>query len=119
MTYKELKQKQKRISELNTKIAKLRADAESITQKLSKAPCSSGIKDKIGKLVTEIAYYEDEKKALISEIESAIQNIPDDMIGNWLRLKINKKFSWKKIACLAGGNNTHDSVRKACVRKIW
>lgn len=119
MTYKELKQKQNRISELNTEIAKLRADAEGTTQRLSQAPSVSGTKDKVGNLATQIAYYESQKQAIISEVESAISSIPDDMIGNWLKMRINKKFSWIKIAHIAGGNNTHDSVRKRCERKVW
>ncbi len=119
MTYKELKQKQNIISELNTKIAELRADAEGTTQKLSQAPLGSGIKDKVGNMATQIAYYESQKEAMISEVESAIKSIPDDMIGGWLKMRINKRFSWIKIAHIAGGNNTYDSVRKRCERKVW
>lgn len=119
MTYKELKQKKNRISELNTEIAKLRAEAEDTTQKLAQAPSSSGIKDKVGNLVTQIAYYESQKQAIVLEVESAIKAIPNDMIGNWLKMRINKNFSWIKIAHIAGGYNTHDSVRKRCERYSW
>lgn len=119
MTYREIKQKQKKISQLNTKIAVLRANAEGTTQQLSQAPSGSGVKDKVGGSATSIAYYENTIKALKSEIDSAINSLPDTIEGNCIRLRCKKKYSWTKLSHIIGGNNTADGVRKRCYRYRW
>ena len=119
MRYKDLKQMQKDISNLNAKIYDLKDEVESITQKLSKSPCSSGVKDKIGELTTSIVHCEDEKKLLVSKLESAIDSLPDTLEGNCIRFRVRKKFTWTKIACIIGGYYTTDYIRIRCSKYVW
>lgn len=119
MTYKEIKQKQKRISQLNTKIAVLRANAEGTTQQLSQAPSSSGVKDKVGNTATLIAHYESTIDKIKGEIDAAIDSLPNTIEGNCIRLRCKKKYSWTKLAYIAGGNNTADNIRMKCYRYHW
>ena len=119
MTYKDLKQMQKDISNLNVKIYELKDEAESITQKLSQSPCSSGMKDKIGELTTSIVHYENKKKLLVYKLESAINSLPDTLEGNCIRFRVRKKFTWTKIACIIGGYYTADYVRIRCSNYEW
>ena len=119
MTYGEIKQKQKKISQLNTKIAVLRANAEGTTQQLSQAPSSSGAKDKVGDSATLITHYESTIDNIKSEIDAAIDALPNTIEGNCIRLRCKKKYSWTKLAYIAGGNNTADSIKKRCYRYDW
>ena len=119
MRYKDLKQMQKDISNLNAKIYDLKDEVESITQKLSQSPCGSGMKDKIGELTTAIIHNENQKKILVSKLETAIDSLPDTLEGNCIRLRVRKKFSWSKIACKIGGYYSADYVRIRCSNYEW
>lgn len=119
MTYKEIKQKQKRIAELKLRIEQLRVDAESITQKLSPAPAGGGVSDKVGNAATMITHYEQMIANLKAEIGAALENIPDTIEGTCIKLRVTKHYSWTKLSLVIGGNITPDGIRKKIFRYFW
>ncbi len=65
------------------------------------------IEDNIKKLETE---------RLRAEIY--IQDIPDSLARQIIRLRFVDGKSWRAIAMIVGGGNTESSVKKICYRKL-
>lgn len=119
MTYAEIKQKQKRIAELNLRIEGLRSDAEAINSKLSHAPVSCGEKDRVGNIVAQIVSYEEAADMLRQEIKEALDRIPRTIEGECIRLRVRRRYTWTRLAHIIGGGNNAASIKMRCYRFKW
>lgn len=119
MTYAEIKCKQKKIAELRSKVECLRAEAESTTQKLSQVPAGGGVSDKVGAAAVRIAHYESLIKDIQYDIQTALSSLPDTLEGHCVQLKIQKHYSWVKIAHVVGKNYSAEALRKRVFRLKW
>lgn len=128
MTLKELSELyylDKHIERLNIRIAALESRA------LPKSPDTSGMPRapsppiKLDELVPEIADEKTKLERLKSEyqtkkqeLESRIYTVPDEYIKLIMLYRFVDLLTWQQIAQRIGGDNTEDSVRKACNRYI-
>lgn len=55
---------------------------------------------------------------LILRIENFISTVDDSLVRRIITFRYVENLSWDKVADKIGGNNTSDSVRKACERYI-
>lgn len=101
--------------------AKLQAGAQSITG----MPHNAIAFDKIGNIVPSIVdikiQIENEMNQYIIDrqrIEEYIENIEEPQIRLIFSLRFVDIMSWKEVADYIGGNNTEDSVKKACYRYL-
>lgn len=85
----------------------------------------TGVKDRTGVTASKI---EELKKILTdkqykvlmerNKLEQYIASVDDSYMRQILTLRFVDGYSWQKVAIEIGGNNTADSVRKACRRFI-
>ena len=113
------------ISTTTNRILALEERLDVGAQVLTDMPKKPGAKDAIGDTVPEIVdrkanllrmvkRYEDEKQ----RIEAYIDGIEDYQIRLILTLRFVHFMTWAEVAGAIGGNNTEDSVKKACYRFI-
>ena len=119
MTYREIRRKQKKISEYRIRIEVLKAKAESTTTKLSPTTGGSGVGDKVGEFAAQIYEISKNIETLEDEIRKAIDSLPDTLEGNCIRLKICRRYSWRKISFVLSGSDNAESVKKMCQRYSW
>ncbi len=115
---KEIKEQQKRLSELE-------ALATSCTAKITGLPNGNGISDKIANYATEIA---DLKSLLdlnlkkcfyeLNRLNRFICSIDDTFIRQIMVYRFEHHMSWRKIARMLGGNNKPESIRKRLYRYL-
>ena len=121
MTAGEIKQINKEIARLRSKIIRLESGAFKITPTLSEAPAfGGGISDKVGNSVAEISDIKREIQNLEILRNSALNRLSRDIFEeNCLFMRLSLHYSWRKISMQVGGNNTPDSIRKMCSRYKW
>lgn len=113
---KEIKEQQKRLSELE-------ALATSCTAKITGLPNGNGVSDKIANYATEIA---DLKSLLdlnlkkcfyeLNRLDRFIQSIDDPLLRQIITYRFISGYSWAKISYTIGGNNTPDGLRIKMMR---
>lgn len=115
---KEIKEQQKRITELES-------IATNCGAKLTGLPSGKGISDKIGNYAAQIA----DLKALLdlnlkkyfyelSRIERFIQSVDDPLVRQIMVYRFEKCMNWGQIAVAIGGNNSTESLRKKLYRYL-
>lgn len=62
-------------------------------------------------LQRKLEYKKQELTDKLIELEKFIDNIPDSLVRQIIRLRYIECLTWNKIARLVGNNNTADSVR--------
>lgn len=84
-----------------------------------------GVKDRTGVTASKIEELKiiltDKQYKVLTErnkLEQYIASVDDSYMRQIITLRFVDGFSWKKVAIEIGGNNTADSVRKACKRFI-
>lgn len=118
MTYKEVKIIDKEIHRLQSRLGMLESEVCSTTPKLSDAPSGSGLGDKIGRAVAEIADLNTEIQALRFRRDSAVNKLNlQKFEGNCLYMRLKRGMSWAQIA--AKVSSTPDSIKMMCHRYIW
>ncbi|EHN13420.1 hypothetical protein [Clostridium sporogenes] len=128
MTKKELSQLyylNKEIGHLKNRIEELECIAISSTSQITGMPHATGISDKVGKYVAEIA---DLKELLdlnlkkcfyeLNRLNRYINSVKDSQIRMILTLRYVNGLSWRQIAFSIGGGNTEDSVKKLAYRYL-
>ncbi len=115
---KEIKEQQKRLSELE-------ALATSCTAKITGLPNGNGVSDKIANYATEIA---DLKSLLdlnlkkcfyeLNRLNAFINGIDDSLMRQIVLYRFEDLMSWRQIAIAIGGNNKADSLRKKLFRYL-
>jgi hypothetical protein len=120
MTKKELSQLYNLSKEIKAKeeqLEQLKAIAESTTAQLSDMPHGSGVSDKIGKTVAEIADIKSLIQLKIQEywheynrLMRYINDIDDSLIRQIMTLRYINGMTWNAVADTIGGN-TEDSIR--------
>lgn len=121
MTKKELSQLYNLGEEIKAKeeqLEQLKAIAESTTSQLSDMPHGSGVSDKIGKTVAEIADIKSLIQLKIQEywheynrLMRYINDIDDSLVRQIMTMRHINGMTWNAIANTIGGN-TEDSIRK-------
>lgn len=120
MTAKEIKEINREISRLRAKIIRISAEADNTSAKLSDLPSGGQTSDKVGNAVVQIADIQKEIQNLEIRRNSALNSLSrDDFVENCLFMHLSLKYSWKKIAKVAGGINTPDNIRIMCSRHRW
>ena len=121
MTAKEIKQINKDIIRLRSKIIRLESEAFKITPTISPSPAGSGkVSDKVGNSVAEISDIKREIQNLEILRNSALNRLSRDKFEeNCLFMHLSLRYSWTKIAMQVGGENTPDSIRMMCNRYSW
>lgn len=120
MTAKEIKEINREISRLRAKMARISAEADNISPKLSDLPGRGGTSDKLGNAVAQIADIQREIQNLEILRNSALNRLSrDDFVENCLFMHLSLRYSWAKILTKIGGNNTIDSIKKMCYRHRW
>lgn len=106
-------------------LKRLREAAEPGAQVITGMPHSSGIKDRVGNLATEIAHIDARLTALraaVAESEAQISpfidSIEDVFVATIFRLRFLKGLEWKDVAATVGGKNTAETVKKQCYRYL-
>jgi hypothetical protein len=107
------------IGQLQSRLSELECLANSCTAKITGMPTASGISDKLGKYVAEIA---DLKSLLdinlkkcfyeLNRLNCYIQNIEDSEIRMILSLRYVNGFSWQQIAYSIGASDEQQPRRK-------
>lgn len=118
MTIGEIKNINKEIQRLNSKLARLESEVYSTTPKLDDPPSGSGVSDKVGNLVSQITDIKLDIQALEVKRNMAINLLSREKFEEnciYMRLKLN--FSWQKIASKVGTNV--DGIKKMCYRYHW
>ena len=121
MTAREIKQINKEIVKLRSKITRLESEAFKITPTLSELPSNgNNVSDKVGNSVAEITDIKREIQNLEILRNSALNRLSREKFEeNCLFMRLSLHYSWRKIAMQIGGNNTPDSIRKMCERYSW
>ena len=104
------------------RLAELEAAATNITSKITGLPHVSGVSDKTGEMAVLIAEQRDMvelkiKQSIIeyNRLNRYIASIDDCLIRQILSLRYINGLCWQQVATSIG-NNTADSVKKACYR---
>lgn len=120
MTSKEIKDINREITRLKAKIARIAAEADNTSPKLSDLPSAGQISDKVGNAVVQIADIQREIQNLEIRRNAALNSLSrDDFVENCLFMHLSLRYSWAKILTKVGGNNTIDSIKKMCYRHHW
>lgn len=120
MTAKEIKEINREISRLRAKMARISAEADNISPKLSDLPSAGQTSDKVGNAVVQIADIQREIQNLEIRRNAALNSLSrDDFVENCLFMHLSLRYSWAKILTKIGGNNTIDSIKKMCYRHRW
>lgn len=120
MTAKEIKDINREITRLKAKIARIAAEADNTSPKLSDLPSAGQISDKVGNAVVQIADIQREIQNLEIRRNAALNSLSrDDFVENCLFMHLSLRYSWAKILTKVGGNNTIDSIKKMCYRHHW
>ena len=85
----------------------------------------TGVNDRTGVTASKIEELKniltDKQYKILTErnkLEQYIASVDDSYMRQILTLRFVDGYSWQKVAIEIGGNNTADSVRKACRRYI-
>ena len=88
-------------------------------------PHTTGVKDKVGDLATEIAYMEGRVAGLQAEVDEQAQavrqfiaGVQDDHLKIILSLRYIRGLTWIEVALVLGGRNTGSGVKSA-VRRFF
>lgn len=120
MTTKEIKDINREITRLKAKIARIAAEADNTSPKLSDLPSAGQTSDKVGNAVVQIADIQREIQNLEIRRNAALNSLSrDDFVENCLFMHLSLRYSWEKIAVDTGGINTPDNIRKMCNRHHW
>lgn len=120
MTAKEIKDINREITRLKAKIARIAAEADNTSPKLSDLPSAGQTSDKVGNAVVQIADIQREIQNLEIRRNAALNSLSrDDFVENCLFMHLSLRYSWAKIAVDIGGINTPDNIRKMCNRHHW
>ncbi len=120
MTAKEIKQINKEISRLRSKMIRLENEALNTAPKLTDLPGANNVSDKVGNTVAQVADIQREIQNLEILRNSALNRLSRDIFEeNCLFMRLSLHYSWTKIALQVGGNNTADGVRMMCERYSW
>lgn len=117
MTFKELKEKNKKLLLLGAQIEVARSVAEISPTGFSMAPAhgSGNCKESKDELVTLENEYEELKKFLKEQKRILNQTY----VGSCIVLHIFGHLSWKKVAQRVGGGNSKDTIRMMCHKYEW
>ena len=128
MTLKELSQLYylKREIEMDERrLEELEAKLQPGGQNLSGMPHGTGVVDKLGIYVAEIADLRDiiaakRKQCIVerSRLERYIAGISDSLMRQVFTYRFVDGLSWEQVAARIGGGNSADSARKMCRRYI-
>lgn len=121
MTIREIKSMNRLIERLSRKAEMLRSSVLNTSPSLSSAPGGSGVSDKIGKCVAEIADIEQTlnelKKYRDAELRRLSKDIDEEVC---IYLFLVRRYTWRKIARITDGRaDTAESIRKRCYRYKW
>lgn len=101
-------------------MARIQAEADNTSPKLSDLPSAGQTSDKVGNAVVQIADIQRDIQNLETLRNTALNRLSrDDFIENCLFLRLSLHYSWAKILTKVGGNNTIDSIKKMCYRHHW
>lgn len=88
-------------------------------------PHTSGVKDKVGDLASEIADMEVELEQLEQQVKASEERIApfiyaiDDVQTRFIfRLRFLRGLTWKEVATVIGGRNSEESVKMVCYRYL-
>lgn len=126
MTKKELSQLyylRKEIKEQQRRLSELEALATSCNAKITGIPNGNGVSDKIANYAAQIAdlkglldlnlkkcFYE------LNRLDRFIQSIDDPLLRQIITYRFISGYSWAKISYTIGGNNTPDGLRIKMMR---
>ena len=120
MTAKDIKNINKEISKLRSKIARIEGESVNTSPNLSGMPIANIVSDKVGSSVAQIVDIQRKIQNLEILRNSALNRLSRDIFEeNCIFMKFSLNYSWTKIAMECGGNNTADGVRKICERYKW
>lgn len=120
MTAREIKNINREITRLKAKIARIAAEADNTSPKLSDLPSTGQTSDKVGNAVVQIADIQRDIQDLETLRNTALNRLSrDDFIENCLFMHLSLHYSWPKIAGDTGGINTPDNIRIMCNRYHW
>lgn len=120
MTARELRNIDREINKLKSKIARLEGEATKITLELNDMPSGGGISDTVGNITTQIVHIQREIQRLEIIKKEEINRLSNDIFQeNCLFMYYGLRYSWTKIATKIGGNNTADGIRMMCERYEW
>lgn len=120
MTAKKIKDINREITRLKAKIARIAAEADNTSPKLSDLPSAGQTSDKVGNAVVQIADIQREIQNLEIRRNAALNSLSrDDFVENCLFMHLSLRYSWAKIAVDTGGINTADNIRIMCNRHRW
>lgn len=120
LTVKDIKNINKDISKLRSKIARLEGEATNTSPNISGMPVANSTSDKVGDAVTQIVDTQKQIQNLEILRNSALNRLSRDVMEeNCIFMRFSLNYSWTRIAMECGGNNTADSVRKMCDRYKW
>lgn len=113
------------IEQLKSRIEELECIAVSDTSRITGMPHVTGISDKVGRYVAEIA---DLKELLnlnlkkcfyeLNRLNRYIESIDDSQMRMIMTLRYVNGLSWRQIAFSIGGGNTEDSIKKLAYRYL-
>jgi hypothetical protein len=113
------------IEQLKSRIEELECIAVSDTSRITGIPHVTGISDKVGRYVAEIA---DLKELLnlnlkkcfyeLNRLNRYIESIDDSQMRMIMTLRYVNGLSWRQIAFSIGGGNTEDSIKKLAYRYL-
>ena len=121
MTIREIKSMNRLIERLSRKAEMLRSSVLNTSPSLSSAPGGSGVSDKVGKCVAEIADIEhtlnEVKKVRDAELRRLSKDIDEEVC---IYLFLVRHYTWRRIARITDGRaDTAESIRKRCYRYKW
>lgn len=111
------------ISREKQRLEELKTAAANCTAKISGLPHASGQARQTEDMAILIAEQEDLinlkiKQSMIeyNRLNRYIADVDDPLMRSILALRFVNGLPWRQVAMSIGGNNTADSVRKACIR---
>ena len=121
MTIREIKEMNRIIDRLRSKLGRLRSDVTNMSPSLSGMPGNQNVSDRIGRCVSEIADIEHTLNDLISKRDHEYRRLSKEIFEeNCIYLFLVRRYSWRRIAQLMTGRiDTADSIRKRCYRYKW
>lgn len=118
MTLKEIKQIDREIHRLKSRLGVLENQACSTAPKLGDTPPGGGVSDKLGAMVAEITDINTELQVLQFRRDAAINKLNlQKFEDNCIYMRIKRGLSWAQIAVKVG--STPDSVKMMCHRYLW
>ena len=120
MTAKEIKNINREIAKLKSKMIRLEHEATNTAPVLSDMPSVHNASDKIGSSVAEITDIQREIQNLEIIRNSALNRLSREIFEeNCLFMRLSLRYSWAKISIETGGNNSADNIRIMCCRYSW